>query len=115
MNKHTLTGLVLYLLSGAVLAHGQFLEAPQYPTGTNPQAMAAADFNNDGNLDFVVANSTANTISVLLGNGDGTFKPAVTYTTGSIPKGVAVGDFGNGHLDIAVTNSGSNTVSVLLG
>src|SRR5271155_525891 len=117
MSRRTLSGLVFYVLSGALLAHaGQFLEAPQYPTGTNPQAMAAGDFNNDGNLDFAVANSTANTVSILLGNGDGTFQPAVSYPTGSIPKGMEVGDFyGDGHLDLAVTNSGSNTVSVLRG
>jgi hypothetical protein len=116
MAKQAFSGLVLYLLFGTLLAHGQFLEAPQYPTGTNPQAMAVGDFNSDGNLDYAVANSGANTVSILLGNGDGTFKPKVDYTTGSTPKGVAVGHFtGSGHLDIAVTNSGSNTVSVLLG
>jgi hypothetical protein len=92
------------------------MQAPQYATGTSPQAVAVGDFNGDGNLDFAIVNSTANTVSVLLGNGDGTFKPKVDYATGSTPLGVAVGDFnGDGNLDIAVTNSVSNTVSVFLG
>jgi hypothetical protein len=115
--RPTVSGFVFYLLFGALAAHaGQFLEAPQYPTGANPQAVAVGDFNGDGNLDLAVANSTSNTVSVLLGNGDGTFGPKVDYVTGSTPEGVAVGDFnGDGHLDLAVTNSTSNTVSILLG
>jgi hypothetical protein len=117
MSRRTLSGLVFYVMSGALLAHAsQFLEAPQYPTGTNPQAVAVGDFNGDGNLDLAIANSTSNTISVLLGKGDGTFGLKVDYATGSSPQGVAVGDFnGDGHLDLAVTNSASNTVSVFLG
>jgi hypothetical protein len=117
MLRRALSGLVFYLLVGTLSAHaGQFLEAPQYPTGSNPQAAAVGDFNGDGNLDLAIANSTSNTISVLLGKGDGTFAPRVDYATGTTPQGIAVGDFnGDGHLDIAVTNSGSNTVSVFLG
>src|ERR1019366_4226030 len=117
MLRRPLSGLVFYVLSGALAAHaGQFLEAPKYPTGANPQAVAVGDFNGDGNLDLAIANSTGNTVSVLLGKGDGTFSPKVDYATGSAPQGVVVGDFnGDGHLDMAVTNSASNTVSVFLG
>jgi hypothetical protein len=117
MLRRTLSGLLFYALSGALLAHaGQFLEAPQYPTGTNPQSVAVGDFNGDGNLDLAIANSTSNTVSVLLGKGDGTFSPKVDYATGNTPQGVAVGDFnGDGHLDLAVTSSASNTISVFLG
>jgi hypothetical protein len=120
MLKRALSGSLLYVVFGALLAHaGQFLEAPPYPTGASPQGVAVGDFRNDGNLDVVVANSGnpgGNTISVLLGNGDGTFAAQKTYATDTAPVGVAVGDFNNdGNLDIAVTNSGSNTVSVFLG
>ncbi len=53
---------------------------------------------------------------MLLGNGDGTFQPALDYAVGIFPIGVVTGDFnGDGILDLAVTNAGSNTVSVLLG
>jgi hypothetical protein len=67
-------------------------------------------------LDIVVANGDSNSVSVLLGNGDGTFQPARNYAVGSDPYSVAVGDFrGNGILDIAVANEASDSVSVLLG
>ena len=56
-------------------------------------------------------------MSVLLGNGDGTFQPQVTYAVGSIPIAIVAGDFnGDGRTDLAVANDGlTSTVSVLLG
>jgi hypothetical protein len=120
MLRRALSGLVMYTVFGVLAAHaGQFLEAPQYPVGANPQAVAFGDFRNNGNLDVVVANSGnpgGNSISVLLGNGNGTFQtPGAVYATDTAPEGIAVGDFnGDGYPDIAVTNSGSNTVSIFL-
>jgi hypothetical protein len=86
-------------------------------TGSGANSVATADFNGDGKLDLVVANSgSSNNVSVLLGNGDGTFQPAVAYGAGSIPYSVAVGDFnGDGRLDLVVANTNSNNVSILLG
>jgi len=118
MLKQVLSRLAIFLLftSLALAQAGQFVEAPQFATGGNPQAVAWADFNNDGIPDLVVANSSSNTISILLGNGDGTFKPKADFSTGTTPEGVAVGDFnGDGNSDIAVTDSGNNVVSILLG
>ena len=47
------------------------------------------------------------TVSVLLGNGDGTFQPQVTYAVGSVPIAIVAGDFnGDGRLDLAVANDG---------
>ena len=55
-------------------------------------------------------------ISVLLGNGDGTFQPYVDYGVGVDPTGVSAGDFrGSGKPDLAVINTQSNSVSILLG
>ena len=87
-----------------------------YAVRFNPIGLAIADFNEDGIPDLAVANAESNTVSVLLGVGDGTFQTQVTYGTGSAPEGLSVGDFnGDGNMDLVVSNNGSNTVSVLLG
>src|SRR5262249_49841495 len=68
----------------------------------------------DGKPDVAV---TANGgIQVLLGNGDGTFQPAVAYTTTGTAFGIATGDFNkDGIPDLIVTDSGAATAEVLLG
>ena len=54
--------------------------------------------------------SGTSTVSVLLGNGDGTFQHQVTYAVGSHPDAIVAGDFnGDGRTDLAVANEGDNT------
>src|SRR6185437_3347430 len=60
-----------------------FSPAVSYPVGTNPQAVVTADFNHDGRLDLAVANVESDSVSVLLGNGNGSLQPARTFTTGA--------------------------------
>ncbi|MGC9949296.1 MAG: FG-GAP-like repeat-containing protein [Bryobacteraceae bacterium] len=85
-------------------------------SSAGPQALATADFDGNGTLDLLVANSAANSVSVLLGNGNGTFAPPADYSTGAQPVAVAAGDFNNdGKPDIVVANQADNTVSILLG
>jgi len=87
-----------------------------YATGTNPQAVATADVNGDGNLDVVVADQGANAVSVLLGNGDGSLQAKTDFPTGSAPVDAAIADLnGDGKPDLAVVNQSGNSVSVLLG
>jgi hypothetical protein len=65
--------------------------------------------------DLAVANEAGNSISVLLGNGDGTYQNQIVVATASQPRSVAVADMnGDGQNDLVVANSGSSTVSVLL-
>jgi hypothetical protein len=74
------------------------------------------DFNGDGKADLAVANAASSNVSVLLGNGNGTFQAAVNYAAGDDPDSVAVADFnGDGKADLAVANYLGNNVSVLLG
>lgn len=86
------------------------------PTGQNPLAVAAADFNSDGNIDLAVANQASNTASIFLGNGNGTFSSPGTLPTGSGPVALVAADFNNdGIPDLAVLNQTSATVSIFLG
>src|SRR5271157_3092581 len=86
------------------------------PTGIEPGAIVAGDFTGDGHTDLAIANLGSNDVSVLLGNGDGTFQKPVQYATGTEPSALVTGDFNrDGRTDLAVTNQGSDDVSVLLG
>jgi hypothetical protein len=100
---------------------GAFRAATSYAVGALPTSVAVADFNGDGITDLAVADEgvshgNGSGVSVLLGNGDGTFQAATNYAAGSVPISVVMGDFnGDGRLDLAVANRDSNNVSVLLG
>ncbi len=95
----------------------RFFDPPIFSSsGRNPDAEAVGDFNHDGIPDLAVANSADNTVSILLGNGDGSFRLAQTLPTGLLPVSVAVGVFtGSRNLDLAVANHDDNTVSIFLG
>ena len=79
------------------------------------RSVVVGDFNGDGKADLAVAaHSDSHGVSVLLGNGNGTFQAAVNYVVGTNPWSVAVGDFNaDGKADLAVANSGSDSVSML--
>lgn len=88
-----------------------------YTAGSVLQRVVAGDFNGDNKLDIAASDARLGTVSILLGNGDGTFAAAAPYPAGTSPLGIVVGDFnGDQNMDVAVTNSGTvNTVNVLLG
>lgn len=87
-----------------------------FPVGHSPSAVAVGDFNGDGKLDMAVADEGDNTVSILLGNGDGTFQSQSTFPTGVAPDAIVAGDFnGDGKLDLGVANFTDNTISILLG
>lgn len=97
---------------------GTFSAAPGSPVavGTRPISIAIGDFNNDGKLDLAVADYTDSTVTILLGNNNGTFGAPATFGVGGHPSSIAVADFNNdGKLDLAVVNRLSNNVSVLKG
>jgi hypothetical protein len=96
-----------------------------FAVGQYPEPVAEGDFNGDGKLDLAIANASSNTVSVLLGKGDGTFQTHVDYTTDEGPDAVVVADFNNdGKSDLAVVNTGCSysggycnggSVSIFLG
>lgn len=91
-----------------------------FTTGPEPISVAVDDINSDGKLDLVVVNSGSSNISVLLnttasGSMTASFASHVTFTTGSSPASVAIGDInGDGKPDAVVANLGLSSVSVLL-
>ncbi|MBX9258963.1 DUF4347 domain-containing protein [Desmonostoc muscorum CCALA 125] len=91
-----------------------------FDVGLRPYSIVVGDFDKDGKLDLVTANKSSQSVSVLLGKGDGTFKPASTFSTvgfnGLSPSSVAVADFNkDGKLDLVTANNLSNNISLLLG
>jgi hypothetical protein len=97
----------------------------RFPVGANPVALVAGDFHGDGHLDLAVADAGSQDVSVLGGNGAGTFQAAVAYPLSNTPTALVVGRFqddnGDGRiddrdfLDLAVAGKGPNAVSVLRG
>jgi FG-GAP-like repeat len=85
-------------------------------SGGQLDALVAADFNSDGKLDFAVVSSSADIVTIVLGNGDGTFQAPGAYSTGRGPSALVAADFnGDKRIDLAITNFYANSVSILLG
>jgi len=110
---------VTVLLGNGDGGFAQVASSPQ--TGYQPVAIVAADFNGDGILDLAVSNLNGGnpipgSVTVLLGNGDGTFvATAASPATGAVPSTIVLGDFnGDGKADLVTGNTGSNTATVLL-
>jgi len=101
-----LVAVFLFLISASsfVYASRGFLPAVNYPTGVQPFSVAIADFNGDSRPDVATANSTDGTITILLGQGDGTFVPAKTYSICYSPFQIVAGDLnGDGRPDLVAT------------
>jgi hypothetical protein len=96
---------------------GRFDAFLRPPARVGPRASPSepADFDLDGHTDAAVANIDADTVSVLMGRGDGTFAPARTLAPGRTPRGLAVLDAdGDGDMDLAVANVRSSNVALFL-
>jgi hypothetical protein len=86
--------------------------------GNSPNSVAIADFNQDGKPDMAVANYNSNNLTILLGNGNGSFTQSASSPVGVVlnPIALSVGDFNqDGKLDLATANDGSNNVTLLSG
>jgi hypothetical protein len=103
---------------------GHFRPAKTFSTNVLYSVVIAADdFNGDGKMDIAVLNNcngpercTNGTLSVALGNGDGTFQSMTNYDIGTTPTSLAVGDLNHdGKLDIVVASASSHFVSVFIG
>jgi Domain of unknown function (DUF4347)/NPCBM/NEW2 domain/Glucose / Sorbosone dehydrogenase/FG-GAP-like repeat/Calx-beta domain len=104
---------------------GGFAPAVSYATGLQPVGVALSDMNGDGKIDIITSNIAGNypngdnpggnTVSVLLGSGDGTFAAPTTFFTGTTPFDLTIADFNNDNKgDIATANWLTNNVGVLI-
>jgi len=111
------TSNVSILLGNGNSTFTQAANSP-FPVGKSPVAIATGDLNVDSHPDLAVVNQSDNTVSVLLGNGDGTFTaaPNSPLATGQAPSAITITDFNaDGNPDIAVTDPVTDSVSVFLG
>src|SRR6202050_3398019 len=113
----------LSLFLGNPTDPGTFENPSTITVGAGPTWISTGFFNSKADttntvVDLAVANQTAGTVSILHGNGDGTFtvEPALTLPSGAGPTAIAVADFNDdGFADLAVVNKNANTVSIFLG
>jgi hypothetical protein len=95
-------------------AAASFQGQQTYAAATAPITVMSADINGDGKMDLVVLNRNSSSVSVLLGNGDGTFLGQQTFAAGVLPRAAAMGDLnGDGKPDLALANNNAS-VSVFL-
>jgi len=109
-----MTGAITLLAWTMQSAATEFTPPKVYPVGTNPTAVVAGDFNGDGKLDLAVVNQGSGDVSILLGNGDGTFQAAKNVNVGGTPNSIVAGDFNGDHKLDLVVGSATNAV-ILLG
>src|SRR5262249_16065028 len=121
-NFGTFSGNTVSILLGN--GDGTFQPHVEFATDAGPLSIVAADFNGDGALDLAADCSCGHSffcgnpgsVSILSGNGNGTFRTPVNYDTGNFPYTVTTGDLNaDGNLDLALTNLDSGNLSILLG
>jgi hypothetical protein len=92
-----------------------FAGSPAVPIGASAWDVQTADVNDDGKLDVLTANRDTGTVSVALGNGDGTIGVPRSFAAGNTTRALAVADFNNdGKLDVITVNENKN-LSLLRG
>jgi len=120
-----LTVVVFVCLLGSTIACSKaepydppdlFYYFASYPVGKNPTAVTTGDLNHDSFTDVITTNIGSDTLSILLGNGDGTFQDQMQLHVCQEPRSLAMHDFNHDdHLDVALACSGGDEVEILLG
>ncbi|MEO8151255.1 MAG: T9SS type A sorting domain-containing protein [Bacteroidia bacterium] len=120
--KTTITRVTLALMAISVLHQSNaqvcFNPKASYTADINSSSLCYADFNGDSIIDLAVANiaSGGSNVSILLGDGLGSFSAATNFPVGALPRSICSADFnGDDNADLATTNSGPGNVSILLG
>ena len=110
--------ILLSLVRFGAASTAAFKPEVSYPVGTGPVSVVVGDFNHDGKRDLAVLNSGDATtgdngsVSILFGNGDGTFQTAKNVAVGKNCTGIVAGAFsGDGNDDIALVRPGDASVN----
>lgn len=107
------------LLFVSLSSFSQSFSTQSYPAGTGGAQLIQADFNGDHIPDLATINNSSNTVSILINNGDGTFRAHLEFATGPNPSGLAAVDWNkDGKMDLVVANNqadAAHSVSILLG
>jgi VCBS repeat protein len=110
---------LVFFLSLSTFCLSQSFNTQNYPIGGTVGQIIAADLNSDHIPDIATVNGDTNIVSILINNGDGTFRPHMDFATGPGPNGLAAVDWNkDGKMDLAVSNGGADaahSVSILLG
>ena len=118
--RATLCQVLLLLVSMTVVeraaAQGlKFTSPVTYPAGA-PYVITSGDFNSDGRMDLVAGDINHNDLVMLLGNGDGSLKPPVTFHMTAAPHYIIANDFNrDGQLDVATANPYAANISIFFG
>ncbi len=97
---------------------GTYANGVSYTTiaGGRPYGITSADFDEDGDIDLAVTNKSGDSMTVLIGDGDGNFSVHATYVTGETPEGIVAADFNNdGNLDLATVDFSDDRATLFLG
>lgn len=117
MKKHlfTIASLALGFFLNAQVCLNPSAGSP-FSLAQQPFSITSADFNSDGKADLATADRNNSSVSILLGDGVGSFTSTTSFTVGSFPNSITNADFNaDGKIDLATTNNGSSNVSILLG
>jgi len=108
-----------FCLFASLTCFSQSFSTKSYPVGGLVGQIIVADFNGDHIPDIATVNGDTNTVSILINNGDGTFRPHLDFATGPGPVGLATVDWNkDGKIDLVVANNAADaahSVSILIG
>src|ERR671930_267732 len=115
--RYAITALLSLFFATGLQA--QSFTVHEFSAGAGPMDNVRADFNRDGIADLANVNNHSSSVSVLLGNGDGTFRAPLQSAAGEAPVALAVVDLNNDRIpDLVTANQGpdaDHSLSVLIG